>query len=83
MKRTKITIETDRVMIIRQRRGVIRAWCAGCAGHARLVTVEKAAALAGVSQRTIYRRVEAGKVHFIETPDGVLLICLDSLLKST
>jgi len=35
---------------------------------------------AGVSPRTIYRRVEAGLVHFAESSEGWLLICLGSLL---
>ncbi len=45
-----------------------------------LVKPEEAAVLAGVSPRTIYRRVEAGLVHFAESPEGWLLICLSSLL---
>jgi excisionase family DNA binding protein len=44
-----------------------------------MVTAEEAAAVAGVTRRTIYRWVEAQSVHFAETPDGALLICLDSL----
>jgi hypothetical protein len=33
----------------------------------------------GVSLRTIYRWVESQRLHVIETPAGLLLICLDSL----
>jgi hypothetical protein len=33
-----------------------------------------------VSTRTIYRRIEAGEIHFIESEDS-LLICLDSLIR--
>jgi predicted site-specific integrase-resolvase len=44
-----------------------------------MLTPEEAAALAQVSSRTIYRRVEAGELHFAETPEEPLLICLDSL----
>ena len=50
-----------------------------CSAEVRLVTPEEAARLAGVSVREIYRRVEAGRVHFIETGQGVLLICIESL----
>jgi hypothetical protein len=80
-KKTEITVETDQVLIIRQRRSGVRAWCDGCAQPVKLVTAEEAATVAGVSTRTIYRWVEAEKVHFTETPDGSLLICLNSLLK--
>jgi predicted site-specific integrase-resolvase len=44
-----------------------------------MVTPQQASAIAGVSVRTINRWVEAGRVHFMETPDGLLLLCLDSL----
>lgn len=55
------------------------AWCKGCGAGAMLLTAEEAAAAAGVTPRTIYRWVEAGKVHFSETPQGETLICLNSL----
>jgi len=80
-KRTEITVETDQVLIIRQRRSGVRAWCDGCAEQVKMARAEEAAALAGVTARTIYRWVEAEKVHFTETPDGSLFICLNSLLK--
>jgi excisionase family DNA binding protein len=79
-KRTLITIETDRMIVIGEQRRTIRsAWCAACARQVRMVTVDEAAALARASSRTIYRWVEAEKLHFTETPDGRLFICLNSL----
>jgi excisionase family DNA binding protein len=44
-----------------------------------MITVEEAASLAHVSSRTIYRWIEGGELHFIETPAGRVLICFDSL----
>ena len=44
-----------------------------------MLTAEGAAGAAGVSTRTIYRWVESGKIHFTETAEGRVLICLDSL----
>ena len=44
-----------------------------------MVTADEAAGLAGVSSRTIYRRVEAESLHFMETNEGRLLICTNSL----
>ncbi len=35
--------------------------------------------LANVSSRTIYRRVEAGEMHYTETEEGLLLVCANSL----
>jgi hypothetical protein len=56
--------------------------CDACGAVVRLVTADDAAALAGTSAREIYRLVEARKIHFIETAQGSLLICLNSLCDS-
>jgi excisionase family DNA binding protein len=78
-KRTETIIETHQVQIVRRRKRAARAWCEACAAAVRMVTSEEAATLAGVTQRTIYRRVEAGELHFVETPEGALLICSNSI----
>jgi len=81
-RRTEITVETDRVLVVRRRSRAVQAWCVSCAGRVQMVTPDEAAVVAGVSVRMICRRVEAEKVHFAETPDGLLLICLNSLPES-
>jgi len=40
---------------------------------------EEAAAFARLSQRAIFRLIESNQLHFTETPDGILLICVNSL----
>lgn len=76
--RTEISIETDQVVIIR-RRHIARQWCVVCAAHTQMITAEAAAAATGLSRRSVYRLAEQGLVHFYETSDGLLLICLNSL----
>lgn len=83
MKRRIITVEIDRVVLISKRESSPTAWCAACASRVRMVTVDEAARLARLSARTIYRWVEAGRLHFTETPDGRLFICLSSLSRKT
>jgi excisionase family DNA binding protein len=78
-RRTEITVETERVVVIRQNRSVVHAWCAACAQHVTMLTAEEAARLVGVTRRTIYALVEAGNTHFSESRDGALFICLKSL----
>jgi excisionase family DNA binding protein len=78
-RRTEITVETERVMVIRQRRGIGQAWCAACAQYVTMLTAEEVAAVTEVSRRTVYALVEAGRIHFSESPDGALFICLNSL----
>ncbi len=81
-RRVEITVEISRLVM---RRGAGRAsvWCPVCAPPVPLVTPEEAAVLAGVSTRTVYRRVEAGQLHFVETDAGRLLICPNSAPRAT
>jgi len=44
-----------------------------------MFTPEKAAAMGGVSSRTIYRWIEGDRLHFTEQPGGLLRICANSL----
>lgn len=78
-KRKEVIIETHQVQIIRHRKPELLLWCDACQATVRMITPEEAAALANVTTRTIYRWVEAGELHFAETPEGALFICLDSL----
>lgn len=79
-RRIEFTLETEEVMVIRKRGKPLVAWCGECNRQARMVTVDEAAAVAGASWREIFRRVEAGRLHFTETPERGLRICLNSLL---
>ncbi len=79
-----MTIETEEKTVLRgsQDRGSGLMWCPACRKEVRMVTAEEAAKIAGVSRRTIYRRIEARTTHFIEDGDSSTLICLDSLEQS-
>lgn len=76
-RRTVITIESHQLTVVRTRRG-IEKWCQECGKELPMLTPEAAAALAGVSPRAIYRSVESGQLHSIDTSDGALLICSGS-----
>ncbi|HEX8846128.1 MAG TPA: hypothetical protein VF791_15865 [Pyrinomonadaceae bacterium] len=54
-------------------------WCVACGAQTQAVTVELAARACSVTQRTIFRLVEANRLHFNETPAGEMLICAESL----
>lgn len=84
-RRTEIKIEIERSLLVkpfgrsgRPEREML-AWCAECAAQVPMLRPEEAAAVAEISVRTIYRWVEAGKLHFSETPDGLLFICFNAL----
>ena len=78
-KKATITIETERLLTLRRSGRVVDRWCAGCRAEVKMIGVEEAAAIAGLSQRKLFRLAEAGEIHFIETPQGQALFCLNSL----
>jgi excisionase family DNA binding protein len=78
-RRTHITIETDRVLVIRRHGRLVMDWCAECSEQVKMITPHEAAAVTGISTRTIYRWIEADSIHFTETHEGSMLVCLNSL----
>ena len=78
-RRTEITVEMDRIFVIRRHEEPVLARCAVCGGQTKMVTADEAAAHSRVSSRTIYRWIETEKIHFMESREGTLLICLRSL----
>jgi hypothetical protein len=80
-KGTEITVETERVLVIRRRYRATEEWCAGCGESVLMIRPDQAAAVVGKSLRAIFNEVETAALHFVEKPDGMLLICLNSLLK--
>jgi hypothetical protein len=80
MKKTTIVIETETVTAIRPKGpGSIPMHCPACGAEVPMITIEEAAAVHGISQRQVFRDVEADQIHFAETADGAILICMNSL----
>ena len=83
-RRIEITVEKRRLIVLRRAPAPILDWCADCGEQVAMLTPDQAAAIASVSSRMIYRRVEAGEMHYLETPEGHLLVCANSIeLNST
>jgi len=78
-RRIEITVEQHRLVVLSRRNRSINTWCETCGEQVQMVTPDQAAQLWNVSTRTIYRRVEAGRLHFMETEKGLTLICFQSL----
>jgi hypothetical protein len=82
-RKTEITIQTRRVLVIRRHGGRMRLWCDKCGGQVEMLAAEEAAAATGLSQRAIFRLAEAERLHSTETADGRLFVCPDSLREET
>lgn len=80
--RIEIIVETERTFMIRSQKATV-AFCVDCGQAVDMVTPEAATKLTGISSRAIYQAIEAAKVHFRETPVGLLLVCLNSLIQET
>jgi hypothetical protein len=81
-KRIEITIETDRVVIIRRNRPT-RALCQECGSEVDMLDMTTAAEITGMTDRILRELMDAQELHLVQSPDGSLRICLESLLKST
>jgi hypothetical protein len=80
-KRTEITVETERILVIRRRYRASVVWCNECSEEVVMIRPDQAAAVSGRSLRVIFSDIERAALHFAEQPDGMILICLNSLLK--
>lgn len=77
---TKVTIETLRSLRVGATGSERLQRCPQCKSEVPMVTAEEAAALVEITVRKLYRWVEKGSLHFIETPSGQVWICLTSLM---
>jgi phosphosulfolactate phosphohydrolase-like enzyme len=75
-KTTKvIMVETWRKTIIRQPAPPIFARCEQCGIETEMFSPEEFARRQKTTARLVYRRIESGDCHFVETEDGALLVC--------
>lgn len=82
VRTTEVIIERDEVFVVRRGPAPPAVRCGAC-GETEIVSPEAAALLCRTTTRTLYRLVEAGLVHFAETPEGLLFVCLRSLTRQT
>ena len=80
-RRIEITVETDRLLIIRRRR-LLRAWCQECGGEVEMVSLGEAEALTEVSGQEFCGFAQANSWHLSENREGTCFVCLESLGKS-
>ena len=79
----ELTIERSEFFVSRKPRETALAWCEGCGRRGAFAAPEEAAAASGASLRAIFRQIESAELQFLETPDGRLLVCLESLAPSS
>jgi excisionase family DNA binding protein len=73
-------VERPQVFIINRPGVSEQKNCSRCTESSGMITPDEAAAISGVSTRVIYRKLEDGEIHFIETARGELFICVKTLV---
>ena len=77
-----------KILLLHERRETVRlrfkrtqcsGWCAHCEAEVEWFPVLEAAEFLGVSEREVFRLVEASQIHFLEFELQPLLICRKSL----
>ena len=70
-QKTAITFESEETIVLKHGGKTAIDFCPACQTDVEMISPNELALLAGVSERTIFRLIEAGRIHFIE-PDRVL-----------
>jgi hypothetical protein len=73
VRTTKITIETEGLLVIRHARTVV-AWCPGCQAEVDVV-------LLGEDTAQLLSGLPTGTLHIWSPPEGPVRICLPSLVQ--
>jgi len=79
-ERIEMTVQTDRLMIIRRRSR--RVWCQQCRREVNAVSWQEAESLAGTAQPHLPRDAQLEAWHVCTGEDGEQFVCLQSLLKT-
>ncbi len=77
---TEIEIEMSETLAYSRRSEKFQGYCPDCKCMSEMSTPTVAAILTHTTDREIYRLVEAGNIHFVET--DTVLVCLKSLAET-
>lgn len=80
-KTRQITVERERFVTVRFKDETGDFFCRECGKNVRFVSANAAALLCETTARRIFRRIEAGEIHFAETDAGAMLVCFRSVVE--
>jgi hypothetical protein len=75
VRRTKITIETEGLLVVRQAR-TVRSWCPDCQAEVEVLLLGE-----DISEAQLLGGLPTGALHIWGPPEGSTQICLPSLLR--
>lgn len=80
VRRTRITIETDSLLVLRGR-ALLWAWCPQCGAQAQMIPLNEAGVVWNLPPVEVQGWLESLALHHTNTSDGTSFICLNSMLK--
>jgi hypothetical protein len=78
-KQTRVTIETDSLLILRSG-GALRAMCPECAAEVEVIALENAGVVSNLDRNGLEEWLNSKERHRPQSTDGTTLLCLNSLL---
>ena len=79
-RQTKITIETDSLLILRGR-SLQRAWCPECGSDEEMIPLDGVGVISNLAPPEVEAWMQSEDLHHTTAADGAPLICLNSMLK--
>jgi hypothetical protein len=80
MKTTRITIETESLLIVRRGKTIV-TWCPGCCAETEAMALEDTSLGGDISSTLLRDWLAAGKLHLWNCAGGPAQVCLPSLLQ--
>lgn len=78
-QKAAITFESEETIVLKHRRKKVSVYfCPGCEAMVEMISPDVLALLTGISEREVFRLIENGQVHFVETER--VFVCRDSLM---
>ncbi len=81
LKTTRITVETDTLMVIRRAKA-IPAWCPDCRAEVDAIALGSDSLAEAATAAQLQEWLDTGKLHFWQPTDGPAQVCVPSLLQS-
>jgi len=79
-KFTRITIETDSLLVLRGQ-APVRAWCPQCGSEVEMIPLNDMGVVSNLPPAGVQAWLESPDLHHTTSADGASLICLNSMLK--
>lgn len=77
--RTSVTIETNEIWVVRQKRFLVRAWCETCGRETSFLPPNEAARIVCREPSAIHTLMKENRFHVQSFENAGLFICLNSL----